>query len=97
VVALPPCSRPTKTPTSSKAGRSLANQPAWRSPKLLRHLAGLPGLDAALQDTGRDSYVLSGEPVTDAEALAQTDIPGHERCVEVGKLREGDVHGAATG
>ncbi len=65
--------------------------------KLLRHLAGLPGLAAILQDTGHDSYVLAGVPVTDPEALAQMDVPGHETCVEVGKGREGDAHGAATG
>jgi len=63
---------------------------------LLRHLAGLPDLDASLQDTGRGSYVLAGEPVTDATALAQLDIPGHETCVEVGK-RKGGVDGAAAG
>lgn len=53
--------------------------------ELLRHLAGLPGLDVTLHDTGHGSYVLAGELVTDAEALAQMDIPKHERCVEVGK------------
>jgi hypothetical protein len=63
---------------------------------LLRHLAGRPGLDVALRDTGQGSYVLDGEPVTDAAALAQMDIPGHETCVEVGK-REGGADGAATG
>ena len=65
--------------------------------KLLRHLEGSPGLDALLHDTGRDSYVLSGKPVTDAEALAQMDIPDHETCVEVGRPREGGASGAATG
>jgi hypothetical protein len=63
---------------------------------LLRHLAGLPCLDAALQDTGQGSYVLAGEPVIDTGALAQMDIPGHETCVEVGR-REGGADGAATG
>jgi hypothetical protein len=42
-----------------------------------------------LGEAQRDSYVLSGEPVTDATALAQMDIPDHESCVEVGKLQEG--------
>lgn len=65
--------------------------------KLLRHLEGSPELDASLQHTGRDSYILSGKPVTDAEALAQMDIPGHETCIEVGKLREGGAHGVASG
>jgi hypothetical protein len=64
--------------------------------ELLHHLEGLPDLDVALQDTGHGSYVLGGEPVTDAAALAQMDIPGHETCVEVGK-REGDADGVAAG
>lgn len=54
-------------------------------------------LGAAMHDTGRDSYILSGTPVADAETLSQMDIPGHETCVEVGKVREGDAHGATTG
>lgn len=65
--------------------------------KLLRHLADLPALAATLRDTGHDSYILTGDPVTDPEALAQLDIPGHETCVEVGKLREGGTNGSATG
>jgi hypothetical protein len=64
---------------------------------LLRHLDGRPRLDAALTDTGRDSYVLSGAVVADAEALSQMDIPGHETCIEVGKLREDGAGGAAAG
>jgi hypothetical protein len=64
---------------------------------LLRHLAGRPELGAPLRRTVRDSYILSGEPVIDAGALAQMDIPDHETCVEVGKLREGGAHGVATG
>ncbi len=61
---------------------------------LLRHLMGRPGLATTLRDTGQGSYILDGEPVTDARALARMDIPDHETCVEVS--REGD-HGAATG
>ena len=64
---------------------------------LLRHLEGQPSLDAALTDTGRDSFILSGAEVTDAETLSQMDIPGHETCVEVGKLREDGADGVATG
>jgi|SRR5215475_664282 len=63
---------------------------------LLRHLAGLPGLGVTLQDTGRGSFVLAGEPVIDEAALAQMDIPRHETCVEVGK-RKGGADGVATG
>lgn len=65
--------------------------------KLLRHLQGRPPLAVALHDTGRDSYLLSGTPVTDTEALAQMDIPGHETCVEVGQAGEDDARGTATG
>ena len=65
--------------------------------RLLAYLEARTSLDAALEDTGRDSYVLSGEPVTDREALSQMDIPSHETCVEVGRGREGDDIGAATG
>ena len=64
---------------------------------LLGHLEPDTRLAATLQDTGRDSYVLSGALVTDVEALSQMDIPGHETCVEVAKLREGGVDGVATG
>lgn len=65
--------------------------------RLLAYLEAGTALAAALHDTGQDSYILSGAPVTDADALSQMDIPGHETCVEVGRLREGEAHGAATG
>jgi len=65
--------------------------------KLLRHLEQGTRLGVEMADTGRDSFMLSGAAVTDADALAQMDIPEHETCVEVGKLREGDADGAATG
>lgn len=64
---------------------------------LLRFLEAGTALGATLHDTGRDSYLLSGEPVTDTAALSQMDIPGHETCVEVGKVQEGDADGVATG
>ncbi len=64
--------------------------------RLLGYLEPGTELAADLSDTGQGSYVLSGSPVTDAEALAQMDIPGHETCVEVGKRRE-ETHGAAAG
>ncbi|ATL72095.1 hypothetical protein CRH09_25240 [Nocardia terpenica] len=38
---------------------------------------------AALTDTGRGTFALSGTPVTDPEALAQMDIYSDETCVEV--------------
>lgn len=64
--------------------------------RLLGHLEPGTSLAADLSDTGRGSYLLSGALVTDAEALAQMDIPGHETCVEVGKRRE-ETNGAASG
>ena len=65
--------------------------------RLLTYLEPDTALGVALHDTGRDSYILSGALVTDGEALAQMDIPGHETCVEVGKVREGDSGGVAAG
>jgi hypothetical protein len=62
---------------------------------LLRHLERDTRLAASLRQTAHDSYVLSGSAVTDAEALSQMDIPDHETCVEVGKLREGGADGVA--
>lgn len=55
--------------------------------RLLAYLKLDTALDAAVRDTGRDSYVLSGAPVTDREALSQMDLPSHETCVEVGMVR----------
>lgn len=60
--------------------------------RLLQHLEQGTWLAARLQETGRDSYILSGAAVTDPQALAQMDIPGHETCVEVGKSRESDAN-----
>lgn len=59
----------------------------------------LPGtsLDATLYATGKrwsgddgecDTYILSGQPVTDAAALEQMRVPGHESCIEVGRQRK---------
>lgn len=53
--------------------------------RLLAHLAPGTYLGAPLDDTGRGSFTLTGTPVTDAEALSQMDVPGHETCVEVPK------------
>jgi hypothetical protein len=33
--------------------------------------------------TDRDTLIVQGFPVTDAEALAAMAVPGHEACVEV--------------
>jgi hypothetical protein len=47
--------------------------------------------------TGRDTFTLSGAPVSDAEALSQMDIPGHETCIEVANVEESEASGVATG
>lgn len=36
-----------------------------------------------LQDTGHGTFLLTGDPVVDAEALEQMMIPGHETAVEI--------------
>lgn len=64
--------------------------------KLLRYLKCNTELAAALHTTDHGTYVLSGAAVTDAEALAQMDIPGHETCIEVGKVREGGADETAA-
>jgi HD superfamily phosphohydrolase len=50
---------------------------------LLAYLEKGTCLGALLHDTGHGTFTLSGEPVTDPEALAQMDLPGHETSVEV--------------
>ncbi|MBH0779399.1 hypothetical protein [Nocardia bovistercoris] len=40
-------------------------------------------LGTPLQDTGHGTFTLTGNPVTDSEALAQMDIPSHEASIEV--------------
>ena len=67
--------------------------------RLLAYLQPGTCLGVALHDTGRGSVILSGNPVTDSEALAQMDIPGHETCVEVAMTSEDEplelLHGEA--
>ena len=64
---------------------------------LLTYIEHGSELGAVLTDTGRDSLILSGEAVSDAETLAQMDIPGHETCVEVSKVRKDGTDGTLTG
>lgn len=66
------------------------------SHRLLKHIESGTYLGAPMADTGRGSFVLSGQPVTDAEALSQMEIPGHETCVEVPKEKEVWFGGVAT-
>jgi hypothetical protein len=65
--------------------------------RLLKHIESGTYLGALMADTGRGSFVLSGQPVTDAEALSQMEIPGHETCVEVPKKTEVWFGGVSTG
>ncbi len=65
--------------------------------KLLGYLERDTELAAVLDATGRDSCILSGVVVTDAEALAQMDMPAHETCVEVGKVRRGGADATGAG
>ncbi|NNH75020.1 hypothetical protein HLB23_35100 [Nocardia uniformis] len=43
---------------------------------------------SGLTDTGDGWFLLGGEPITDPEALARMNIPGHEIAVEVPIGRE---------
>ncbi|WP_330253601.1 hypothetical protein OG874_03050 [Nocardia sp. NBC_00565] len=51
--------------------------------RLIRFLKPGTCLGALLRDTGHGTFLLSGEPVTDPEALEQIRLPGHESAVEV--------------
>lgn len=69
-------------------------------PRLLGYLEPHTCLGVLVHDTGRGSFILSGDPVTDPQVLSQMDLPGHETCVEVGKRKaatEGSWRGAVTG
>ncbi|MBF6214627.1 hypothetical protein IU433_14870 [Nocardia puris] len=54
-------------------------------------------LGVLLQDTGHGTFTLSGELVTDADVLAEMNIPDHETCIEVpvGQEIRGDAAVAA--
>jgi hypothetical protein len=65
--------------------------------RLLVHVEAETYLGALMTDTGRGSFVLSGQVVTDGEALSQMNIPAHETCVEVPREKEAWFGGAATG
>jgi hypothetical protein len=53
-------------------------------PGLLRFVQ--PGTTIATTGTDSGTYVVTGLPVTDAEALSLMDMPEHETCVEVGRV-----------
>ncbi|GAB2718975.1 hypothetical protein [Nocardia thraciensis] len=52
-------------------------------------------IGTTMTDTGRGTFILSGVPVTDVEALAQMDIYLDETAVEVGKV-ERKFYGATS-
>ncbi len=94
------------SPTLFATDRDTYVVQGWRVPgheasveipmSLLEYLEADTTLAVALRTTGHGTYVLSGAAVRDAQALAQMDIPGHETCIEVGKVREGGVDGTAA-
>lgn len=63
---------------------------------LLEYVEANTTLAAVLHTTDHGTYVVSGAAVRDAQALAQMDIPGHERCIEVGKVHKGEVDETAA-
>lgn len=65
--------------------------------RLLKHVQSGTYIGARMTDTGRGSFVLSGQAVTDSEVLSQMDIPDHETCVEVPIEKEVWFGGVATG
>lgn len=65
--------------------------------RLLTHIEVGTYLGARMTDTGRGSFVLSGQALTDRAALSVMDIPGHETCVEVPKETEVWFGGVAAG
>ena len=52
-------------------------------PRLMGYLEPHTCLGTRLRDTGRGSFLVSGNEITDAQVLSQMDIPDHETCVEV--------------
>lgn len=96
------------SPTLFATDRGTYVVQGWRVPsdetsveipkKLLRYLEPDTQLGSPLQAAEHDdTYLVSGAAVTDAEALAHMDIPGHETCVEVGKVRRSGADEAAAG
>jgi hypothetical protein len=94
------------SPTLFVSDRQTYVVQGWRVPgddgsveipqRLLGYLEPGTALGTLLRGTGRNTLVLSGEAVTDVEALSQMDLPGHETCVEVSKVK-GYLGGAAAG
>jgi hypothetical protein len=53
------------------------------------------GKSPTLFDTDRDTYLVQGFRVTDPEALAALEVPGHETVVEIPKTLLGFAPGQA--
>jgi hypothetical protein len=51
--------------------------------ELLRFAPAVP-----VTATSTGTYLVTGDVVTDADALSQMDIPDHETCVEVGRVAD---------
>jgi hypothetical protein len=45
-----------------------------------------PGTSIATTTTAAGTHLVTGAAATNAEAMAQMDMPDHETCVEVGKV-----------
>jgi hypothetical protein len=65
--------------------------------RLLQYVQPGTYVGALMADTGRGSFVLSGQAISDEEVLSQMGIPGHETCVEVLKKEEVWFGGVGTG
>jgi hypothetical protein len=65
--------------------------------ELLRFVEDDTELGCDLKATDRSTFTLMGKLVEDAETLAQMDIPSHETCVEVPKVRKGSANGSSQG
>lgn len=87
-----------QSPTLYATDRGTYVVQGWRVPDdvasveiphgLLRFLEQGTELATTAIDTGSDTYRVTGDLVTDDEALSQMDLPSHETCVEVGKVRK---------
>lgn len=51
--------------------------------RLIRYLQPGTCLGTVLRDTGHGTFMLTGKPVTDSEALQQIRLPRHESAIEV--------------
>ncbi|MEU8897323.1 hypothetical protein [Nocardia sp. NPDC048505] len=64
--------------------------------RLLAHTRPGTSVGAALEDTGRGTFILTGTPVTNVAALAQMNTPDHETSIEVPVGQERWIHAASA-